>query len=427
MERELIEQARGGDRAAFEALVRLKVDAVYGTALAILGHEADAQDAVQDAFVSAWRSMAGLRDPDRFEAWFGRIVVNACRMSLRKRRGVREITVQSAGGDAVGAGWRSAGPPELRPAAGRPRGLRRRLRPGIRTPDRRRTGAARPPPPRRAVRGRDRGAPGDPGRDRQVAPVRGPAGARARAGAGRPMSERPPEGWDTQATPPTSVEVTDEVLAGHLRRRGARTAPRALTAAILTRVDETVPQRRWRLTLAAWRPRMAVAVSGLALALVAGLLYVNTTPRIGTDRASPSPSTLVPSSPVASGPVWDPSQRALTPPELLRILATHPASGTTLIVDDQVTKLDPNCPAVGTCLREARQRRCRRRATDRWAPALRRGVGNPRPGGAPDHDRAEPRFPRERHLERHAHGVPRLRPGEAQCNGRPLRRSRPGS
>ncbi len=94
---------------------------------------------------------------------------------------------------------------------------------------------------------------------------------------------------------------------------------------------------------------MAVAVSGLTLALVAGLLYVNATPRIGTDRASPSPSALVPASPVASGPVWDPSQRALTPPELLRILATHPASGTTFIVDDQVTKLDPACPAQGAC------------------------------------------------------------------------------
>ena len=103
MERELIEQARAGDRAAFEALVRLKVDAVYGTALAILGHEADAQDAVQEAFVAAWRSLAGLRDVDRFEAWFGRIVVNACRMSLRKRRGVREITVQSARTDGVGS------------------------------------------------------------------------------------------------------------------------------------------------------------------------------------------------------------------------------------------------------------------------------------------------------------------------------------
>jgi RNA polymerase sigma-70 factor (ECF subfamily) len=116
VERELIEQARVGDRAAFEALVRLKVDAVYGTALAILGHEADAQDAVQDAFVAAWRSMASLRDPDRFEAWFGRIVVNACRMSLRKRRGVREITVQSSFGEAL----RADGDLQDRPSSDRP-------------------------------------------------------------------------------------------------------------------------------------------------------------------------------------------------------------------------------------------------------------------------------------------------------------------
>lgn len=119
MERELIEQAQAGDRAAFEALVRLKVDAVYGTALAILGHEADAQDAVQEAFVAAWRSLAALRDPDRFEAWFGRIVVNACRMSLRKRRGVREITVHSSGGGDAPGSEQDGGLAE-RPSADRP-------------------------------------------------------------------------------------------------------------------------------------------------------------------------------------------------------------------------------------------------------------------------------------------------------------------
>jgi len=110
MERELVEQARAGDRAAFEALVRLKVDAVYGTALAILGHEADAQDAVQEAFVAAWRSLAGLRDSDRFEAWFGRIVVNACRMSLRRRRGVREIAMPGPGDTGARSGGVSVEP-----------------------------------------------------------------------------------------------------------------------------------------------------------------------------------------------------------------------------------------------------------------------------------------------------------------------------
>jgi RNA polymerase sigma-70 factor (ECF subfamily) len=92
MDRPLVERARGGDREAFDAIVRGKVDAVYGTALAILGHEADAQDAAQEAFIAAWRSFGSLRDPDRFEAWFGRILVNACRMSLRHRR-VRQIEV----------------------------------------------------------------------------------------------------------------------------------------------------------------------------------------------------------------------------------------------------------------------------------------------------------------------------------------------
>ena len=91
MERSLIERARAGDRDAFEVLVRFKVDAVYRTSLAILGNPTDAQDATQDAFISMWRSFRGLRDVDRFDAWFGRIVTNACRMALRHRRTVREI------------------------------------------------------------------------------------------------------------------------------------------------------------------------------------------------------------------------------------------------------------------------------------------------------------------------------------------------
>ena len=93
MERELVEQARAGDRAAFEALVRLKVDAVYGTALAILGHEADAQDAVQEASVRAWRAWKDLRERDRFHAWFSQILVNVCRTRLRQLSKRRTLDV----------------------------------------------------------------------------------------------------------------------------------------------------------------------------------------------------------------------------------------------------------------------------------------------------------------------------------------------
>jgi RNA polymerase sigma-70 factor (ECF subfamily) len=94
LNRELVEAARRGDRDAFEALMRQEVVGVYRTALAILGNGADADDATQDAFVSAWRGFRSLRDPARFDAWLGRIVVNACRMTLRRRRGVREITLE---------------------------------------------------------------------------------------------------------------------------------------------------------------------------------------------------------------------------------------------------------------------------------------------------------------------------------------------
>ena len=94
MNRELVEAARRGDRDAFEALVQGEVAGVYRTALAILGNAADAEEATQDAFVSAWRGFRSLQDPSRFDAWLGRIVVNSCRMTLRRRRGVREITLE---------------------------------------------------------------------------------------------------------------------------------------------------------------------------------------------------------------------------------------------------------------------------------------------------------------------------------------------
>ena len=50
----------------------------------ILRDQAEAQDATHDAFVQAWRRWSTLRDPDRFEAWFDRILVNACKDRLRR-------------------------------------------------------------------------------------------------------------------------------------------------------------------------------------------------------------------------------------------------------------------------------------------------------------------------------------------------------
>jgi RNA polymerase sigma-70 factor, ECF subfamily len=75
------------DRAtAFAALLDRGLDTHYRLAAVILGDPVEAEDAVHDAAIVAWRGFAGLRERDRFEAWFGRILVNGCRDRLRARR-----------------------------------------------------------------------------------------------------------------------------------------------------------------------------------------------------------------------------------------------------------------------------------------------------------------------------------------------------
>lgn len=77
---------RGDDAsAAFQALADRHLDAAYRLAWSILRDPTDAQDATHDAFVQAWRKWPSLRDPDRLQAWFDRILVNACRDRLRRR------------------------------------------------------------------------------------------------------------------------------------------------------------------------------------------------------------------------------------------------------------------------------------------------------------------------------------------------------
>ena len=88
------ERGRTADEA-FAALTRRNVDGAFRLAWAILGETSDAEDAVQDAFALAWRKRASLREPDRFDAWLGKILVNVCRERLRSRARsrVREVAV----------------------------------------------------------------------------------------------------------------------------------------------------------------------------------------------------------------------------------------------------------------------------------------------------------------------------------------------
>jgi RNA polymerase sigma-70 factor (ECF subfamily) len=86
-----VESALDGDIRAFDRLVLVHLPRTYRIALAILGSEADAGDAVQEAWLAAWRQLPTLRDPTRFDGWLDQILVNACRMSIRRRGRVREI------------------------------------------------------------------------------------------------------------------------------------------------------------------------------------------------------------------------------------------------------------------------------------------------------------------------------------------------
>lgn len=93
-----IRRAQTGDVDAFTALVAGRLEAMQRTAMAILGHEADARDAVAESLAAIWRELPRLRDPLAFDAWSTRIVVHACRRRLRGRgrTRVRELTMDAA-------------------------------------------------------------------------------------------------------------------------------------------------------------------------------------------------------------------------------------------------------------------------------------------------------------------------------------------
>lgn len=69
---------------AFRQLADQHLDASYGLASAILRDPTEAQDAVHDAFLTAWRRWDTLREPAKFQWWFRRILVNTCRDRLRR-------------------------------------------------------------------------------------------------------------------------------------------------------------------------------------------------------------------------------------------------------------------------------------------------------------------------------------------------------
>lgn len=109
----LLAGCRAGTRESFEELYRLHGPRMKSVAAHVLGDRAEAEDAVQDAFVNIFRSAAGFEGRSRFSTWIYRVVVNACHDRLRRRR--ETVALDAPGGAETFAAART-GDPALRVA-----------------------------------------------------------------------------------------------------------------------------------------------------------------------------------------------------------------------------------------------------------------------------------------------------------------------
>ena len=100
--RQLIERAKGRDPDAFTELIRLHMKDMYRAAIAILKHDENAADAIQDTILVCWEKLGTLKKPEYFRTWLIRILINKC-YNIRKHyagmTGLDEIE-EPAGEDA---------------------------------------------------------------------------------------------------------------------------------------------------------------------------------------------------------------------------------------------------------------------------------------------------------------------------------------
>jgi RNA polymerase sigma-70 factor (ECF subfamily) len=114
----LVASLQAGDDAAFEKLVRSFGGRMLAVARRMLRSEEDAQDALQEAFLSAFRAIGGFKGDARLSTWLHRIVVNAALMKLRSRKRGPETAIEEllpryledGHHETPPAEWRETGP-----------------------------------------------------------------------------------------------------------------------------------------------------------------------------------------------------------------------------------------------------------------------------------------------------------------------------
>ncbi len=98
-ERELAERSREGDLDAFNSIVVAYQDRVYGLCLRMLGSPQAAEDAAQDAFLSAYRNAGRMRGHN-LRAWLFRIASNVCIDEIRRRRRRPQLSLETPASDS---------------------------------------------------------------------------------------------------------------------------------------------------------------------------------------------------------------------------------------------------------------------------------------------------------------------------------------
>jgi RNA polymerase sigma-70 factor, ECF subfamily len=91
---ELIDACRGGDRNAYGLLVDRYYRRVFGICFGILGNAADAEDAAQEIFTKGFLGLDRLQDGNQFGSWIAQIARNHCIDVLRRRKQVREVSLE---------------------------------------------------------------------------------------------------------------------------------------------------------------------------------------------------------------------------------------------------------------------------------------------------------------------------------------------
>lgn len=104
---------RGGDRAAFAALMRRNNRRLYRLARGILKDDGEAEEAVQEGYLRAFTHLDGFKGEASLATWLGRIVANEALGRLRRRRNAGVGAAEAAGGPANGLGGHGPSPEHM--------------------------------------------------------------------------------------------------------------------------------------------------------------------------------------------------------------------------------------------------------------------------------------------------------------------------